>query len=691
MKVSYKETDDPCGVAITDQIKQRRLQVVTDDPVSPTPTDPDSFEFPVDKAFTIETSELSIQRSEEVYLRSSCGEYDGPVSAHTDAELDRRVYSLDISAPVKLYWRFDGTPTIRKGADSLGVTFEQPTTVEFGVRTYHKHPAGTITTTDDPNDVMTALSTLSSALKTTACERSYPTLRGHPPLVELGEELHVPDGFSPPDTGVEIVVPPTFEYVYPVAPLAFYLGADIVPGERPAVRTDRFTHDLATGEWFEDDVADLLKRVLFLDCVVRTEGIHQVDLYERKQVEPDLPFDIASMYGRPLPAQLEAYLSVPQDVVEPYLPRWCLTAHLPNTAGHVSAVPHIVNDLGVIRSTRGQTRTVSRAASVEGSSARVRSSHARNSTPEEVTLRLVEPEVNDESIEHAWFGDTLPMGASKASVDSFEHQLAQGQRSESINITVVCNDPRMLDEQVSLDDVYGDRSDQPYNIDSYFGVPQAELASLLTDESCDFLHYIGHATPTGLRCTDGELDVRELDAVGVNVFLLNACRSFEQAEALVEKGSFGGVATLGDVVNEHAVEIGHSVAHFLNLGFPLRAAIELVHEHTHIGEQYLVVGDGSVDVVQSEGGPPMVCHVEQLAEDSFELDIQTYPTKELQLGSRTVPTLDSVEEYYLLPGRMKTLQLAEQELVDYLTWTISPVEFDGELYWNNTIGTVNFD
>jgi len=48
MKVSYKQTDDPCGVAITDQIKQRRLQVLTDEPVSPTPTDAESFEFPVD-------------------------------------------------------------------------------------------------------------------------------------------------------------------------------------------------------------------------------------------------------------------------------------------------------------------------------------------------------------------------------------------------------------------------------------------------------------------------------------------------------------------------------------------------------------------------------------------------------------------------------------------------------------------
>ncbi|WP_435347075.1 hypothetical protein [Haloarchaeobius sp. HRN-SO-5] len=691
MKVSYTATDDPYGVAITDQIKQRRLQVVTDDAVSPTPTDPEDFEFPVDAAFTIETGRLFIDRAEEVYLRSACGTYDRPVTHQTELRLDTNVYSLDISGPVKLYWRFEGEPVVRNGADSLRVDFSDRATVEFGVRTYHKNPAGTITTSADPNDVMTAISALSSALKTTSVERSYPTLRGHPPLLELGDELDIPDDFSPAGTGVEIGVPSELQYVYAAAPLAFYLGADIVPASEPKIRMGQFEHGLADGRRFEDDVAQILKQTLFLDCVVRTEGIHQVELYERQLVEPKLPFDIAEMYGQPLPNQLEAYLSVPFDVIEPHLPRWCLTAHVPADAKHVEAVPHIVNDLGVIRSPHGTTRTISRTVTTQTVDSAVRRSGARNSTQEEVSLSLVEPDCNDESIEHAWFGDQLPMGASKASVKSFEHQLKQGQRSESINITVVCNDPRMLDEQVTLDDVYGKREDQPYNVDSHFGVPQDDLADLLTDDACDFLHYIGHATPTGLRCTDGELDVRNLDSIGVNVFLLNACRSFEQAEALVDKGSFGGVATLSDVVNEHAVEIGHAVAHLLNLGFPLRAAVELVHEHTRIGEQYLVVGDGSVDIVQSDGGPPLVCHVEEREDDTYELTIQTYPTKELQLGSRALPTLETVNEYYLLPGRMRTFELDHRELIEYLTWTVSPVEFGDELHWNNAIGTVNFE
>ncbi|MFD1646108.1 hypothetical protein [Haloarchaeobius litoreus] len=663
---------------------------MTDEPVSPTPTDPESFEFPVDKAFTIEVNELSIQRSEGVYLRSSNGESDGPVGANTDGSYGLDMYSLEISAPVKLYWRFHAAPEIRKGVDSLKVSFHTTTTVDFGVRTYHKHPAGTIQTTECPEDMMAAVSTLSSALKTTSSERSYPTLRGHPPLIELGETLDIPDGFSKPETDIDIAIPSELRYIYSAAPLAFYLGAELVPGSEPKITTNGFEYEFSPGEQFEDDVATVLKHVFLLDCVVRTEGIHHVDLYERHAIESKLPFDISEMYERPLSEQLASYLSVPFDLVEPHIPRWCLTAHVPSEPNHVEAIPHIVNDLGVIREPRGIERQISRTTTTTAPETRLRRSYARNSASNEVAMTLVEPAVNEESIEHAWFGDRLPMSASKASVDSFTHQLGQGRRSDSINITVVCNDPRMLDEQVSLDDVYGEREDLPYNVDSYFGIPREQLGELLTDGSCDFLHYIGHATPTGLRCTDGELDIRDLDSVGVNVFLLNACRSFEQAEALIKKGSFGGVATLGDVVNEHAVEIGHAVAHLLNLGFPLRAAVELVHEHTRIGEQYLVVGDGSVDVVQSEGGPPIVCHVEKLGSDSYELTIQTYPTKELQLGSLTMPTLNAVDEYYLLPGKMRTFQLSEHELFEYLMWTVSPVEFDGQLHWNNTIGTVDF-
>ena len=86
--------------------------------------------------------------------------------------------------------------------------------------------------------VMQAVAAFSSALKTTSAERSYPTLRGHPPTVELGDRLHIPDELSSPETGITIELPATYAAIYAAAPLAYYLGADLVPGEEPLLRTD---------------------------------------------------------------------------------------------------------------------------------------------------------------------------------------------------------------------------------------------------------------------------------------------------------------------------------------------------------------------------------------------------------------------------------------------------------------------
>ncbi len=689
MSLNYSATKEPNGVEITDNIKQRKLQIYSDREVTPTPTNSQLFEFPVDAAFTIEARKLSMNRSDEVYIRSMDGEFDGPIGGRQTVSLKKNTYSFDISSPVKIYLKFTGAPTIIKGTGSLQVTFPERTSVVFGVRTYHKHPSGTVTTTSHPEDMMAAINTLPSALKTMSCERSYPTLRGYPPLIQIGEELNIPDDLVAPETGLVFEVPRKLSYIYTAAPLAFYLGAELVPGKSPKLVTPDFTYDFEDGEWFEDSVAKLLQKVLFLDCVVRTIGIHQVELYERKKIEQKLPFEVEEAYDIPLSDQFKLYTAVDFEDIRPYLPRWCLTAYLPDVPESAEAIPHIVNDLGIVRETKASTRTISRAVSDAPKRFMESGVESCRSSDEPVEMTIAEPVRKDTSIEHAWFGNQIPLGASKASVDSFDHQLSQRNRNESIDITVICNDPHMVDEQHTLDNVYGDREDQPYNVDSYFGVSRDELESILVEDSCDFLHYIGHATPEGLRCNDGKLDIRELSNIGVNVFLLNACRSFEQAEALIEKGSFGGVATLGDVVNEQAIEIGQAAAHLLNLGFPLRAAAELIHQHHSIGEQYLIVGDGSVDIVQTDSGVPIVNQVNQIDDERYELTISSFPTKKFQLGSRATPSLEGVNEYFLLPGPMKAFEVSREELVEYLTWTMYPFEINGRIKWNDTLGIVD--
>ncbi|WP_439026665.1 hypothetical protein [Haloarchaeobius sp. DT45] len=691
MNISYRTTDDPPGVVIKDHIKQRQIQVLADRAVSPVSIDTDSFKYPVDEAFTIVAERLRLTQSPSVYLRSADGVYDQMIDTQNTVFLEQGSYSLDFAAPLKIYWYFDGSAEISRGIDTFSLEFAESTEVKFGIRSNHKKPPGKITTTGSPDDLMTVLGALSSSLKTTSCERSFPTLRGYPPLIELGAELDIPNELKRPDTGIRIAVPPEHEYLYPAAPLAFYLGAELVPANNPRLLTDDFEHSLKTGRAFENEVAKILKQVLFLDCVVRTEGLYQVELHERKQIEDDLPFDITETYESDLAEQLPLYLDVPFETVEPLLPRWCLTAHLPPVLESVEAIPHIVNDLGIIRKPVSREKTVPRTVNQGTVRNTTVQQEARSGNGSSQSMELTQPVPSDESIEHAWFGDGTPLGASKASVESFENQLRDIERNESIDITVVCNDPNMIDEQMLLDGVYGDREDYPYSVRSHFGVTRDELVDILTGERRDLLHYIGHATPEGIECTDGKLDVRELESVSVNAFLLNACRSFEQAEALVEKGSFGGVATLGDVVNNDAIDIGKAIAHFLNLGFPLRATVELVQKHTSIGSQYLIVGDGSLDIVQPDAGAPMISRVEPKDDGTFELTIQLFPTKHHQVGTVVSPSVDGITEHYIHPRTIEANRINQNQLTEFLTWSNYPFEIDGTINWNETLGVVLFD
>jgi len=139
---------------------------------------------------------------------------------------------------MKVYAELESSIQMYSDADRTYLSFEQPMPTIIGARSYHTRPASTITTTTEPTDVMNAVSAFGSALKTTTVERSYPTLRGHPPAIKLGTELHIPEKIEQSQTSVQLEVPPELSYIRVVAPLAYYLGASIVPGPEPKLVTD---------------------------------------------------------------------------------------------------------------------------------------------------------------------------------------------------------------------------------------------------------------------------------------------------------------------------------------------------------------------------------------------------------------------------------------------------------------------
>ncbi|WP_321112030.1 CHAT domain-containing protein [Halorussus salinisoli] len=684
--ISFEPTADETGLNIIDPIERHRYSLATPTRVSPTPINSDTFLFPVDASVSVTTKSITLPTVVAVYVRDASGRMLTEAEHFATEEFPEDTYSLEICAPIKCYLRVNSQVSISANATQTQISFETPTDVFVGARSHHDHPAATVTTTTDPKDMMAAVSTFGSALKTTSVERSYPTLRGHPPTIERGDELQIPDCLEVPETGVRIEVPPDYESIYVVTPLVYYLGAQLEPGSEPRIVTETgFEYTLGATRGFEADVERVLKQVFFLDCITRTEGYYQVDLHEREEIEQVVDLDFSTLYDKSLPEQLEAYLEVPFDVIEDQIPEWKQTTHVRPTADSIDFLPFVVDDLAIIRTPVSNTVSESTVqTSAVSEFLRAESGEFTRSTSQSESLdsSYIQPE-NTDSLEQTWIGDGTPVGASKATTDAFEHRLDRTPTDGDIDITVICNDMEMHAERDVVEESYGERAKLPFDVSVKRDLTTEELRETLASEQ-DFLHYIGHIDEEGFNCADGKLDATTLETVAVDAFLLNACQSYKQGMHLLEAGSIGGVVTLSEVINSGAVRIGRAMARLLNRGFPLQAALDIARDESIVGGQYIVVGDGGLAIAQAESGTPNMCEIEKVG-DNYRVHLSTYPTDQRGLGSMVIPHLAEVENFFLSSGEIEPFDLSRSELDEFLQLEDIPVKVDGELKWSSQL------
>ncbi|WP_135827242.1 hypothetical protein [Halorussus ruber] len=709
MDPTFTVSSDRTGIEIADPIENARFELYTPAAVEPTPVATDEFYFPVDSAITVETSAVVVPKLANVLVRTQSGDLVADNADHANRSLESGAYNVELStAPMKLYLSVESAIDVRHDDSTVTVAFDRPTEVAVGARSFHDRPAGTITTTPDPVGAMGAISLLGSALKTTSPERSFPTLRGHPPLIEVGEEFDAPEGIERPDTGVRIEVPADFEYVYPAASLSYYLGAEVVPGDDPRLVTESgFEYDLDGPLGYEKTVGRVLRQTFLLDCVTRTEGYYQVDLHEREQVEDAVDLDFADLYDRPLAERLEAHLSVPFEAVADHVPDWNLTTDVMATPDNAEVLPFVANDLALVRcpgeptaasvsptpdpideffrSNSAESGGAASEAEVDGGTA---SDDFTRSTTDTAPALPSQREIFNpepvETVEHAWVGDGFPVGANKATVESYRRRVERSAPEKTdIEIHVVCNDERMREEGV-VEEFYGLRDLLQFDVSVHHGLTTDELRDLLA-QPADFLHYIGHVDDRGMRCPDGHLDARTLSEVNVKAFVLNACRSYAQGEALVESGSYGGVVTLAEIANSVATEIGQTLARLLNCGFPLRVALSIVKDTIAPAYQYSTVGDGGLTLCQSESGCPVHLRITQGETRMFNAEIKTYPAANYGIGSIQTPNLVETDTRYIAAGTLDSFEVNSSELSDFLDLEVLPITKDGELFWSDRI------
>ena len=676
----FESLDDPSGIEVVDRLERLRYRLHTDRDVSPTRIETDPFYFPVDSAVSFTAAELVLPAVVTVCVRDRSGEMITEVGHLDEESVGEGTYILELGAQIKTYVEVEGPVDITATLFETRIEFDAPSEVQIGVLSWQDRPATTVTTTEDPLDMMAAVSTFGSALKTTTPERSFPSLRGHPPAIEIGDHLTVPDAVSVPETGIRLELPPTYESVYSAAPLAYYLGARLVPGSEPRLVTDTgFEHSLSTPQSFEKNVERTLKRIFALDCVTRTEGLYDIDLHARRDIEQYVDLDWTRLYDRPLAEQVATYLDIPYALVEEIIPEWRLTVHVEPMAGTAEQLPFVVDDLAVVRTADAPGSAhpdPERTGALTRSEVLTRSVAGTTETEEP---SYVQPQSSN-SLEQAWIGERIPIGASKLTAEAFQNRLDRDTSEGDISITIVLNDARMSEERDLVDRAYGDRENLPFDVRVRRNLTVEALRDQLEADR-SFLHYIGHTERDGFECADGKLDAATLEETGVDSFLLNACNSYRQGLHLIEAGAIGGIVTLNEIINDGAVRIGESIARLLNAGFPLRAALTIARSQSVLGGQYIVVGDGGMTVTQAASRTPNLLNVSP-TDDGFEVQITTYATDDAGLGSVFKPHISNNEEHFLSSGDIGTFRVSEEELIRFFQLENVPVRSGDELHWS---------
>lgn len=695
----FETLDGRSGLRVVDPIEDARFGLYTPERPSVEPADTGAFTFPVDAAVSVETASLRTPQLTDVWVRDADGDLVAEAGSTSSASLPPGRYELDLTNPLlKLYAVVDAPVSVSPGEGEIAVEFGEPTTVRIGARSFHDRPARTVTTTDDPGDLMRAVSCFGAAMATLSPERSFPNLRGHPPVLERGEELSVPDGLAPPDTGVRITLPAAREWVYPAATPAYYLGATVEPGA-PALHLDGQQFPLGpTGGYDPADAADeraaveqhlgeLLQHAFLLDCVTRTEGYFDVRLAARERVTAagvELPW--AELYDATPAERLRAYLSVPFEDVADARPEWGLTADMAPDPDNATALPFLANDLATVRCPDGPlpreppsqeaVDSFFRGAGGTGALHRGRSAPDRES--------VVSVPSRDGAVTHAWVGDGFPVDASKVTVASYLRQLQRSRAGRSrIGVDVVVNEAAM-DAERDVSGSYGARDLFEFDVAVHESLDRSELARVFESDT-DFVHYVGHVERQGFRCADGYLGVGSIGTVGAGAFFLNGCSSYSQGQRLVENGAIAGVVTLEDVLNDSATAVGRLTARLLNHGFPLQRAVALVSEVSLAGHQYSVVGDGTADLVSNAAGSPNVTYVRGYEDGTFTVDIEVYPTRHHGIGAMFTPYIGDNSMHYLNSGHVDRFAVGSGEIEEFLSLATFPLVAGDSLVWSDEV------
>ena len=662
-------TVDGETLLVHDALENEQLVLDLDSEPDPQPALIDLFPLPVDRAVSFEAESVSIPMYSSVSARDAAGEFVSSLAE--DCTLQRGSYGFDVTGVTKALVRVEDVAvdvTGMVGDGPVELRFDEPTTVTVGGRSLHTRPEATITVPDDPEALMAAVSMLGSSIAEWSPERSWPTLRGYPPRIERGETLDVPSRLPAPDTGIEIAVPATFADVYRVAPLAYYLGADVVPGG-PEIRLDTgYVERLpADGPALEDRVSELLRVTLFLDSLARTEGYTPSDRYEYEAVGPELPFYPPTLAEYSMSERLMEYLEVDVSTVKPYLPAWPTEAVLrPGPAG-MELLGHLAHVLAPIR-VRG-----SAFDETHGSE----SSPAGQSRFRPLALAM-SPYLHVDEVPSP-DAELLPAGTAVLSRASYENYLSRPRPAEGeVHVAFVVD---AAERAAAIRRAMSDPAlpDGVGSVEIHHRPTAEELAAIVADPDVDLLYCALPTDEDRVACPGGVVDFGDAEW-GPIAAVCEGSMTVTPAASAVESGAVGALAVDGTLDPDRI----RTLTGLLASGAPLAASVALARLPSVADVR--LAGDPAVTVVTPDKRhAPQILYVIPMLEDTHRIVRDSICSVQHRIGTETGWLFDSLGRKRELVGISRELiSGASDELILNIAERSQPIlDLNGEVLLRN--------
>ncbi|WP_324662345.1 CHAT domain-containing protein [Haloarcula sediminis] len=569
----------------------------------------------------------------------------------------------------RLHVRFDGGASLRPTGDGTVLSLWDTQRVAVGVGEPSSIGPAHIRIQGTPAGLATGLSHMGTAHHTLSPSRSHPGQRGHPPLLTTGETTSVPTELAntKPETGIELLVPPCVESLFVVAPLAYYLGADVTVDDRTRValtaENTGVYHEFGPFPDIQDEVAEMVQRLFYLDCLVRRiDPESDPELLDRCSLDPGAVRSL-SPAGR-----LERYLATPDEAVDTATPEWHLSTHTEPSLERARCLPFLLDTLSLIYLSDGAE--LERCDLLEKT---LSDSYTRGTVE---PTAMVEPTGGVGRV-HGWLAPGTPIGAFKTTPSAYENRYRyRAKESDKFQLSVVLNDMEMSDERHAVSEIYR-AADLPMDVTVRDQLTTDALADVFESEN-DFVHFIGHCEDDGLCCPDGTLSMASLSESHTRTFFLNACGSYQQGLDLIEQGSVAGAVTFADVLDSHAAMVGTAFARLLSNGFCIQRALQLARRRIMMSKDYAVVGDGTYALLPEPTDPVVVMVSERDGGYSLTCEVMTPQgagaSYDLPIDGKTA-----------LNGTATEYTVSAATLVDTLESHSLPVIFEGDFHWSGDL------